>query len=84
MALTLWTLWLVGTAGYFSVARFYHVYYLIMLGPGVAALAGIGIAACWREYRQGWRQVWRREAYVLRESRVKTTIPEMDLFAGIV
>jgi N-acetyl-1-D-myo-inositol-2-amino-2-deoxy-alpha-D-glucopyranoside deacetylase len=32
----------------------------------------------------GWRQVWRREAYVLRESRVKTTVPEMDLFTGIV
>jgi N-acetyl-1-D-myo-inositol-2-amino-2-deoxy-alpha-D-glucopyranoside deacetylase len=32
---------------------------------------------------EGWRQVWRREAYILRESRVKTAVPEMDLFAGI-
>jgi len=31
----------------------------------------------------GWRQVWRREAFVLRESRVPTSVPEMDLFAGI-
>jgi N-acetyl-1-D-myo-inositol-2-amino-2-deoxy-alpha-D-glucopyranoside deacetylase len=31
----------------------------------------------------GWRQVWRREAFILRESRVKTALPEMDLFAGI-
>jgi N-acetyl-1-D-myo-inositol-2-amino-2-deoxy-alpha-D-glucopyranoside deacetylase len=31
----------------------------------------------------GWRDVWRREAYILRETRVKTAIPEMDLFAGI-
>ena len=31
----------------------------------------------------GWRQVWQREAFVLRESRVPTAIPEMDLFAGI-
>jgi N-acetyl-1-D-myo-inositol-2-amino-2-deoxy-alpha-D-glucopyranoside deacetylase len=32
---------------------------------------------------EGWRQIWRREAYVLRESRVKTKYPETDLFAGI-
>jgi LmbE family N-acetylglucosaminyl deacetylase len=32
----------------------------------------------------GWREGWSREAYVLRESRVPTSIPETDLFAGIV
>jgi N-acetyl-1-D-myo-inositol-2-amino-2-deoxy-alpha-D-glucopyranoside deacetylase len=32
---------------------------------------------------EGWRQVWNREAYVLRESRVRTRLPEADLFAGI-
>jgi N-acetyl-1-D-myo-inositol-2-amino-2-deoxy-alpha-D-glucopyranoside deacetylase len=31
----------------------------------------------------GWRQVWSREAYILRESKVKQRLPEMDLFAGI-
>jgi N-acetyl-1-D-myo-inositol-2-amino-2-deoxy-alpha-D-glucopyranoside deacetylase len=30
-----------------------------------------------------WRQVWRREAFTLRESRVKTRFPETDVFAGI-
>jgi LmbE family N-acetylglucosaminyl deacetylase len=32
----------------------------------------------------GWREAWNQEAYVLRESRVQTTTPETDLFAGVV
>ena len=31
----------------------------------------------------GWRELWSKEAYVLRESRVETARPEDDLFAGI-
>lgn len=31
----------------------------------------------------GWRSAWAREAYVLRESRVKTKLPETDVFAGV-
>jgi N-acetyl-1-D-myo-inositol-2-amino-2-deoxy-alpha-D-glucopyranoside deacetylase len=31
----------------------------------------------------GWREAWSREAYILRESRVETALPETDLFAGI-
>ena len=30
-----------------------------------------------------WREGWSQEAYVLRESRVPTSLPETDLFAGI-
>ena len=32
----------------------------------------------------GWRDGWANEAYILQESRVETTLPETDLFAGIV
>ena len=32
----------------------------------------------------GWRDSWANEAYILRESRVESPIPETDLFAGIV
>ncbi len=32
---------------------------------------------------EGWREAWAREAYVLRESRVTTRLPETDVFAGI-
>ena len=31
----------------------------------------------------GWRELWSREAYILRESRVQTALPEDDLFAGV-
>jgi len=31
----------------------------------------------------GWRDFWSQEAYILRESRVKTKLPETDLFAGL-
>jgi LmbE family N-acetylglucosaminyl deacetylase len=32
----------------------------------------------------GWREGWGSEAFILRESRVESAIPETDLFAGIV
>ena len=32
----------------------------------------------------GWREDWGSEAYILRESRVESAIPETELFAGIV
>ena len=32
----------------------------------------------------GWRDSWANEAYILRESRVESALPETDLFAGIV
>lgn len=31
----------------------------------------------------GWRAAWHEEAFILRESRVPTSAPETDLFAGI-
>ena len=34
--------------------------------------------------QDGWREHWAKEAYILRESRVETSLPETDLFAGIV
>jgi 4-amino-4-deoxy-L-arabinose transferase-like glycosyltransferase len=50
--LSVWGGWLLVVGGFFSVARFYHLYYLVMLAPGVAALAGIGAVALWREFRR--------------------------------
>jgi 4-amino-4-deoxy-L-arabinose transferase-like glycosyltransferase len=51
LALLLWGTWLLTVGLFFSFARFYHLYYLIMLAPAVAALAGIGIIALWSDYR---------------------------------
>lgn len=40
-----WAAWLIPVAGFFSVAGFFHHYYLIMLAPAIAALSGAGFVA---------------------------------------
>jgi 4-amino-4-deoxy-L-arabinose transferase-like glycosyltransferase len=55
-AVVLWGTWLLTMGVFFSVAGFFHQYYLATMAPAIAALAGIGIMALWREYRGGsWR-----------------------------
>jgi 4-amino-4-deoxy-L-arabinose transferase-like glycosyltransferase len=55
-AWTLWGMWLLTTAAFFSVAGFFHTYYLVMMAPPICALAGVGAVALWRDYqRPGWR-----------------------------
>lgn len=52
----LWGLWTLTMGVFFSVASFYHTYYLSMLAPGVAALAAIGAIELWADYhRPGWQ-----------------------------
>ncbi|MFC3798863.1 glycosyltransferase family 39 protein [Cohnella sp. GCM10012308] len=46
-----WLSWLLPAAAFFSVAGFFHQYYLIMLAPPIAALAGAGFVEMWRAYR---------------------------------
>lgn len=42
--------------GYFSIAGFFHRYYLSMLAPGLAMLAGIAVVEMWKAYlQQGWK-----------------------------
>jgi 4-amino-4-deoxy-L-arabinose transferase-like glycosyltransferase len=54
-ALALWGLWTLTMAVFFSIAGFFHTYYLSMLAPGIAALAAIGLVLLWRDYRAaGW------------------------------
>jgi len=53
--LALWGGWFVTAATFFSVARFWHPHYLVMLAPAVGALAGGGTAALLRAWRRpGW------------------------------
>jgi 4-amino-4-deoxy-L-arabinose transferase-like glycosyltransferase len=47
-ALVLWGGWLVMGAIFFSVAGFFHEYYLSMLAAPLAALVGIGVLELWR------------------------------------
>jgi 4-amino-4-deoxy-L-arabinose transferase-like glycosyltransferase len=55
-AVILWTAWLIVQLVYFSIATFFHRYYLAMLTPAIAALTGIGADALWAAWRTGGRQ----------------------------
>src|SRR5207302_7769528 len=57
-SLTIWGTWFLTMAAFFSVAGFYHRYYLTMLAPGVAALAGLGVAVLWGAWRRRGRASW--------------------------
>ncbi len=58
-ALVIWGGWLAGAGAFFSTGRFYHLYYLVMLSPAIAALAGIGVVSLWRLYvRAGSSAGW--------------------------
>ena len=53
-----WLVWLVSIAAFFSIASFYHRYYLCMLAPGIAGIIGVGLPEMFRAFRDrsGWRQ----------------------------
>ncbi len=53
-----WGVWLLTAGTFFSVAEYFHSYYLVTLGPPVAALAAIGTAGGWRALRDGTRLAW--------------------------
>ncbi|MGE5141728.1 MAG: glycosyltransferase family 39 protein [Rudaea sp.] len=46
-AIVLWGGWLATGVVFFSVAGFFHEYYLSILAPAAAALAGIGVVEAW-------------------------------------
>lgn len=54
-AIVLWGGWLLTGAAVFSFAEFFHTYYLTMIAPPIAALAGIAAAALWQHFRAGGR-----------------------------
>ncbi len=55
-SLVLWGMWLLTMGIFFSVAGFFHQYYMTMMAPAIAALFGIGLVTMWQDYRRGgWR-----------------------------
>ena len=55
-SLLLWGMWLLTMGVFFSVAGFFHQYYLTVMAPAVCALFGIGVVVMWNDYRRvGWR-----------------------------
>jgi len=61
-----WLAWLLPIMGFFSVAGFFHQYYLIMLAPPIAALTGAGWVELYNfnRNREGWKQ-WLLPAGIL-------------------
>ncbi|KLU65264.1 dolichyl-phosphate-mannose-protein mannosyltransferase [Desulfosporosinus acididurans] len=53
-----WLAWLLPMMGFFSVAEFFHQYYLVMLAPAIAALAGTGWVELFgfNQRREGWKR----------------------------
>ncbi|MDQ6660791.1 MAG: glycosyltransferase family 39 protein [Chloroflexota bacterium] len=55
-SLVLWGAWLLTMGIFFSVAGFFHQYYMTEMAPAIAALFGIGLVTMWHDYRRsGWR-----------------------------
>src|SRR6266496_1418908 len=55
-SLILWGTWLLTMAVFFSVATFFHQYYLSTFAPAICALFCIGVVVMWQDYRRsGWR-----------------------------
>ncbi len=55
-ALLFWGMWLLTMAIFFSVAGFFHQYYMTEMAPGIAALFGIGLVTMWKDFQEGgWR-----------------------------
>lgn len=55
---TFWILWLVTMGLFFSFAGFFHRYYLCMLAPAIAVLAGIGVVTMVRGFlaeKSSWK-----------------------------
>lgn len=58
-SLVLWFMWFLPAFIYFSYnTGTFHSYYLVMLAPPVAALAGIGLSSMWELYKEGGWKAW--------------------------
>jgi 4-amino-4-deoxy-L-arabinose transferase-like glycosyltransferase len=53
-----WAAWVLPMAAFFSVAQFFHQYYLITMAPGIAALTGAGLVQMWRDFKAKNRWRW--------------------------
>lgn len=57
LGLIMWIMWLLPEFIYFSFTKgLFHPYYLTMMAPPIAALAGIGIISMWEMYKEGGKK----------------------------
>ncbi|WP_319592956.1 ArnT family glycosyltransferase [Bacillus paralicheniformis] len=73
-----WAAWLVPVAGFFSIAGFFHHYYLIMLAPPIAALSGIGWYAMYGLYKN--QKDW--ASYLLPASVLTTAVFQVYILSA--
>lgn len=57
-SVVLWGGWLATGVAFFSIAGFFHAYYLSTLAPPIAALFGMAIVTLWRDYRKPGFRGW--------------------------
>ncbi|WP_429770575.1 glycosyltransferase family 39 protein [Bacillus smithii] len=70
-----WLAWLIPMMIFFSIAGFFHQYYLSMMGPAIAGLVGMGWIILWDFYKkkQGWPS-WLLPAAILATAFFETLI----------
>jgi 4-amino-4-deoxy-L-arabinose transferase-like glycosyltransferase len=54
--LVLWSAWILAQAPVYSLGGIFHRYYLELLSPGIAALAGAGLSSLWIHFQTGGRR----------------------------
>jgi 4-amino-4-deoxy-L-arabinose transferase-like glycosyltransferase len=74
LAYLFWLTWLVTAGVFFSVARFFNLYYLVMFSPPVAALTGIGVIRLLQRYSRESLRWWLLPAAVLVTGTLQTII----------
>jgi 4-amino-4-deoxy-L-arabinose transferase-like glycosyltransferase len=73
----LWSFWFLTCAGFFSVAEFFHAYYLSIIAPAIAAMSGVAIVTLWHDFRSnGWR------SWLLPFALVLTAALQVHLLSG--
>lgn len=76
-SLLLWGTWLLTMGIFFSVASFFHQYYLSQFTPAISALFGIGLVTMWKDYRgSSWK------GWLLPASIAVTALVQIGIIAG--
>ncbi|MBM7653546.1 glycosyltransferase family 39 protein [Neobacillus cucumis] len=71
----LWTVWVLTMFIFFSIAKRFSSYYMVMLAPGIAALAGAGFKQMWYQ----WRSKEKKETWFLPLALVCTVLFEISV-----
>jgi len=82
-ALVVWGMWFLTGVVFFSVANLFHPYYLVLLGPPLAALVGAGLVALWPDYRsqsaRGWLLPTALAATIALQVRILADFPDWSV-----